>query len=72
MGCHRKQASVETKNDRKEGRKEKMSGRQAGRRLGGLGTLEIKTAINLKSIRHEILLTCFFSLQFFSGLPNGT
>ncbi len=69
MGCHRKQASVETKNDRKEGRKEKMSGRQAGRRLG---TLEIKTAIDLKSIRHEILLTCFFSLQFFSGLPNGT
>jgi hypothetical protein len=65
MGCHRKQANVETKKDRKEGRKEKMSGRQAGRRLGGLGTLEIKTAINLKSIRHKILLTCFFFFAVF-------
>jgi hypothetical protein len=62
MGCHRKQASVETKNDRKEGRKEKMSGRQAGRRLG---TLAIKTAINLKSVRHKILLTCFFFFAVF-------
>ncbi len=33
MGCHRKQANVETKKDRKEGRKEKMSGRQAGQKV---------------------------------------
>jgi hypothetical protein len=72
MGCNRKQARVETKKTEKKVEKRKMSGRQAGIRLGGLGTLEIKTAIDLKGIRHEILLTCFFSLQFFSGLPNGT
>ena len=50
MGCHRKQASVETKNDRKEGRKEKISGRQADIRLGGLGTLEIKTALSIYKV----------------------
>ena len=50
MGCHRKQASVETKNDRKEGRKETMSGRQAGRKLGGLGTLEIKAALSIYKV----------------------
>ncbi len=62
---------LKQKDSRKEGRKEKMSGRQAGKKAGRQAGRqkarwgkEMETVIDLKVLRHKILLTRFFFAVF--------